>query len=88
MRTTLTLEPDVEALIRETVYRTGKSVKQAVNDALRTGLATKQDRAAAPVAFNFPSYPMGKPIVDLTKALTLATELDDQEAIAKLAGGV
>lgn len=88
MRTTLTLEPDVEALVREAIYRTGKSFKQAVNDALRTGLMPPaQTQAIAPAAFVFPSYDLGRPLVDLTKALSFAAELDDQEAIAKLAQG-
>jgi hypothetical protein len=38
MRTTLTLEPDVIAAIREAQRRTGASHKQIVNEALRRGL--------------------------------------------------
>jgi hypothetical protein len=37
-RTTLTLEDDVFDEVRREARRTGKSVKQVVNDALRTGL--------------------------------------------------
>lgn len=43
-RTTLTLEDDVAAGIREAVRRTGKPVKAVVNEALRAGLS----RPAAP----------------------------------------
>jgi hypothetical protein len=38
-RTTLTLEDDVAAGIREAARRTGKPVKAVVNEALRAGLA-------------------------------------------------
>jgi hypothetical protein len=85
MRTTLTLEPDVETLIRDTVYRSGKSFKQAVNDALRAGLAPAQLRAPQSAPFVFPTYNAGRPLVDLTKALALATELEDQATALALA---
>lgn len=38
MRTTLTLDPDVESLISEEVHRTRRPFKQVVNDAIRSGL--------------------------------------------------
>jgi hypothetical protein len=86
MRTTLTLEPDVENLIREAVYRSGKTFKQAVNDAIRTALsaapATTQQNKTAP--FKLQTYKLGTPLVDLTKALSLAYELEDQAIIAKM----
>jgi hypothetical protein len=46
MRTTLTLDDDVAAKIRERCRRTGQSFKQVINDLLRSGLNTS--RAAAP----------------------------------------
>jgi hypothetical protein len=48
MRTTLTLENDVAAKIRERCRRTGESFKQVVNDLLRVAL--NSSRAAAPRA--------------------------------------
>lgn len=39
MRTTLTLEPDVEKMLREEAHRQRRSFKDVVNDALRRGLA-------------------------------------------------
>jgi hypothetical protein len=38
MRTTVTLEPDVERLLRDETYRTKKSFKEALNSAVRTAL--------------------------------------------------
>jgi hypothetical protein len=40
VRTTLTLEPDVERLLREAARREQKSFKQVVNEAIRRGLAS------------------------------------------------
>ena len=37
MRTTLTIDPDVERLLQHEIRRTGKSLKAVVNDALRLG---------------------------------------------------
>ena len=81
MRTTLTLEPDVEQLLREAMYRQGKTLKDAVNDGLRQGLRAKKKSASA---FKFPTVSMGKPLVDLSKANALVDELEDQELLAKL----
>ena len=38
MRTTLTLDPDVERLLQREMRRTDRSMKAVVNNALRVGL--------------------------------------------------
>ena len=38
MRTTVTLDPDVERLVKDAVRKTGKSFKEVLNRAVRTGL--------------------------------------------------
>lgn len=74
MRTTVTLDADVEALLRETMRKHGQNFKQALNDAIRAGLA--QRTIATP--FRQRCFALGKARVELTKALALADELDDQ----------
>ena len=83
MRTTVTLEPDVEALVRRTMREHGLTFKQAVNRAIRAGLGAKEGGAK----ISFPTYALGEPIVDVTKALRLAGELEDQELAARLVRG-
>jgi hypothetical protein len=39
MRTTVTLDPDVEHLLRQAMQQTGQSFKVTLNQALRKGLA-------------------------------------------------
>lgn len=39
MRTTVTLDADTESLLREAMRQRGQSFKQALNDAVRRGLA-------------------------------------------------
>ncbi len=74
MRTTVTLDPDVEALIRKAMVERQLSFKEALNGAVRSGLAAQVPYAA----FHTPTFHMGfEPIVSLDKALRLAVELED-----------
>lgn len=79
MRTTVTLEPDVEALLRKLMRERGFSFKQALNHAIRSGLVTEGTR------FETPTRDMGAPLVPLDKALELAAALEDEEVLRKLA---
>lgn len=74
MRTTITLEPDVAALLDQSMRERGLTFKDAVNQAIRAGLA-KPAHDVPP--FKQRSFHLGEPRVDLTKALALADELDD-----------
>ena len=75
-RTTLTLEDDVAARLREEARRQGRPFKDVVNDALRAGL----DRAALepPVAYQVPARPMG---------LRAGIELDDIQGLLERLDG-
>lgn len=44
MRTTLTLDPDVAALLEQEAHRLRQPFKQVVNDALRRGLTRRPQR--------------------------------------------
>ena len=79
MRTTVTLDADVEALVRRSMRERGLTFKQAVNLAIREGLSTG---SREPV--RTPTFPMGNPSVPLTKALQLAGELEDEELSRKI----
>jgi hypothetical protein len=81
MRTTVTLEPDVEALLKRLMHERGLSFKQAINDAVRAGLAGGS--AAAPA--RTPTFAMGyEPAIPIDKALRLAAELEDEELARRL----
>ena len=80
MRTTVTLDADVESLLRKEVRRRGEPFKQVLNDAIRAGLRNPKRRNEA---FEPLTFDMGKPRVDLTKAVALAAELEDEELIAR-----
>jgi len=81
MRTTVTLDLDVVALLRKQMRQSGEPFKQVLNNAVRAGLLSQQGarRPYQPLAFD-----MGKPTVDLTNASSLAAELEDEESIRQL----
>jgi hypothetical protein len=87
MRTTVTLDTDVQALLKKAMRKHDTSFKQTLNDAVRKGLGPQATRVAAPDEFDFPTFHMGEPLVDLTKANALAGELEDQELIARMRRG-
>lgn len=81
MRTTVTLDPDVAARLKEAARARGVSFKEALNSAIRAGLAA--GRSARP--YRTPSAPLGlRASVDLDKALQLASDMEDADIIRKL----
>jgi hypothetical protein len=84
MRTTVTLDPDVEARLREIARDRGISFKEALNTAIRAGLlVTRQARE-----YRTPSRPLGlRAGVGLDKALQLAADLEDEEITHELERG-
>lgn len=83
MRTTVTLEPDVAALIDQRMRERGLPFKRVLNDAIRAALSGRGDIAPYRVRVRG----MGVPHVPLTRALALAAELEDEEIVRKLALG-
>jgi hypothetical protein len=83
VRTTVTLEPDVEAFIGRAMRDRGLTFKEAVNAAIRAGM----NPVARTDGASFPTYDMGQPLVDVTKALRLAGELEDHELTGRVTRG-
>lgn len=79
MRTTVTLDADVESLLEREMREKGVSFKHAVNDAIRRAFAE-----GAPVDYTFDTFDLGAPRVDLTHALRMAADLEDEELVRKL----
>lgn len=77
MRTTVTLEPDAHALIERAMRERGVSFKQALNDAVRAGMAPRSPRPLSTRTFAMGA----KAGADLDKALTLADRLEDEEIV-------
>ena len=76
MRTTLTLDPDVERLLKQAMHGEKKGLKAALNEALRRGLA--HHAAPAPAkAFVVEARPMGLRVgLDPARLHDLADEFE------------
>ncbi|MDQ3304929.1 MAG: antitoxin [Actinomycetota bacterium] len=84
MRTTVTLDPDAEALLRRRMRQRGVSFKQALNDAIREAAAGKGTRREA---FRTTTTRLGLPTVNLDRALQVAAELEDEELVRRMRVG-
>lgn len=81
MRTTITLDPDVEALLKTTMRERGISFKEALNSAVRAGLT--QGRAKRHF-FVQRSYALGaEQNFRWDKALDSASAIEDEELSRK-----
>ena len=83
MRTTVTLDDDVIAQLRRVAAERGVTFKEALNAAVRQGLAPTRARGTA--RYRVPARNLGlRTGVDLDKALQLAGEVEDDEVVRKL----
>jgi hypothetical protein len=81
VRTTLTLDPDVEKLLEQETQRSRKPFKQVVNEALRRGLTRTPARTRKVVLKVHDSRL--RPGYDPSSFNSLADELEDTEIMAK-----
>jgi hypothetical protein len=82
MRTTVTLDPDVAAKLKQAARERGISFKEALNTSVRRGLRS----ADSPRPYRVPTRRLGvKPGIDLDRALRLAGEMEDAESLRKVA---
>jgi hypothetical protein len=83
MRTTVTLDPDVERLIRDTMRERGISFKETLNEAARIGLGGKGPKRTR--KFTQKSFPMGAAKeFRWDKVLAVADAIEDEELSRKL----
>ncbi|MGA1996141.1 MAG: antitoxin [Bryobacteraceae bacterium] len=84
MRTTVTLDADVERLIRDAMRERGISFKEALNEAARIGLRGKERKRAR--KFVQKTFRMGEgQEFRWDKALAVADSIEDEELNRKLA---
>lgn len=84
IRTTVTIDPAVERLLRKAMAIRGHGFKRALNDALRAGLADVEGDDEPP--FELRTRPLVlRPGIDPTRLNALAGELED-ESFVELTG--
>jgi hypothetical protein len=82
MRTTVTLDPDTEQIVRRRMRERGMSFKEALNDAIRSGVTE-----AVQESFHTETADMGESHVNLDRALQLVADLEDDELIRRMRSG-
>jgi len=83
MRTTVTLDPDVERLIRDAMRERAISFKEALNETVRIGICGKERKRAK--KFVQKSFRMGAAQeFRWDKALAVADAIEDEELTRKL----
>lgn len=83
MRTTVTLDPDVERLIKDAMRERGISFKEALNEAARDGLRRKDLKPRR--KFVQKTFPMGaEQLFRWDKTLSVADAIEDEELSRKL----
>ena len=83
VRTTVTLDPDVERLLRTSMRERGISFKEALNEAARSGLLRAKQRGAR--KFVQQTFRLGDGQgFRWDKALALAEAMEDEEIARKL----
>jgi hypothetical protein len=82
VRTTVTLDPDTVVAIRRRMRERKVTFKQALNDAIREGLGSPRQSA-----YRTPPRRLGRPTVNLDRALQLTAELEDEELARKMRAG-
>lgn len=84
MRTTVTLDPDVEQSLRRLMREQGTGFKETVNAVLRRGLRSGEpDEPYEPPTFSSGVHEG----IDLDKALRIVGELEDAEFVRRVETG-
>jgi hypothetical protein len=84
MRTTLTVDDRVGKALKELAHRSGKSFKQVVNETLERGLVASGATRKEPYREKPTRLGETRAGYDLTKALSLAAALEDEEILRKI----
>jgi plasmid stability protein len=83
MRTTVTLDDDLAAQLKDRAHARGVPFKTEINEAIRHGL----EKSHKPKTYRVKTQKLGTPKVDLTKATQLAGQLEDTELVGRMNAG-
>jgi predicted transcriptional regulator len=84
MRTTVTLEPDVAARLKELAHRRRASFKETLNDVLRQGLSSQAGTRESPERYVVQAHAGGfRPGIDPGKLNQLVDELEAGDFVAE-----
>jgi hypothetical protein len=84
MRTTVRIDDDLLLELKERSRRENLSLTGLVNRLLRRGLQASVQGQQPARRFRERGFSMGKPTIDLDKALAIASASEDEEVLRKL----
>ncbi len=77
MRTTLTLDPDVAAMLKKEMRQQKATLKETINKALRAGLQPSPNAGTPPQPYRMGTLSLGKLLIDITSSSEALAMLDD-----------
>ena len=77
MRTTLTLDPDVAAMLKKEMRQQKATLKETINRALRAGLQAPPTAATPPQPYRMGTLSLGKLLINIDSASEALAMLDD-----------
>ncbi|MCY4600296.1 MAG: antitoxin [Acidobacteria bacterium] len=84
MRSTVRIEDDLMVELRTRAHAESLSLTRIINRTLRAGLWRPEPEGGLRMPFKQRTAAMGRPRVDLDKALALAAALEDDEVARKV----
>lgn len=84
MRTTVRIEDDLLLELKDKAARESSSLTRAFNQTLRAGLRAEQVTKKPRSRYQEKTHSLGVPRFDLTKALFVASQLEDDETLRKV----
>lgn len=85
MRTTVRIDEDLIAELKQQAQRQRMSLNKLLNRVIREGLTALGKPKGPKRKRRQTTFAMGQPLVSLDKALSLAASIDDEETARKLA---
>ena len=84
MRTTFRIDDDLLQDLKKHAQKQKTSLNNLLNKVIRSGMEVMNGSGRPKRRFRQKTQDLGRPLVDLTKALSLAAQLEDEEIIKKL----
>lgn len=84
MRTTTRIEDDILEELKALALKEDAPLTRVLNRTLRAGLQVSRTPTGRRRRYREKTFPMGRPRIDMRKALAAAAGLEDEETLRKL----
>jgi len=84
MRTTVRVDDEILERLKAQARREKTSLTRVLNRTLRAGLQASRTRPRKPTPYREQVQAMGRPAIDLDRALRVAAALEDEETLREI----